>query len=37
VQLVGGPWQEGLLIAVAAQLESALPWADRRPALRQIA
>ena len=37
VQLVGGPWQEGLLIALAAQLEAALPWAERRPAMREIA
>jgi amidase len=31
VQLVGGPWQDGLLLQVAAQVEQALPWADRRP------
>lgn len=33
VQLVGGPWGEAELIRVASQLESALPWAGRRPAL----
>jgi amidase len=33
VQLVGGPWQDGLLMALAAQLERARPWAERRPAL----
>ena len=31
VQLFGRPAQEGALLAVAAQLEAALPWADRRP------
>jgi amidase len=33
VQLVGGPWQESLLIALSAQLEDAVPWVGRRPAL----
>jgi amidase len=31
VQLVGQPAGEGALPALAAQLETALPWADRRP------
>jgi amidase len=31
VQLIGRPNSEGLLLAVGAQLEAALPWADRRP------
>jgi amidase len=31
VQLFGRPAREGDLLAVAAQLEAAHPWADRRP------
>jgi amidase len=31
VQLVGRPAGEGALLALAAQLEAAMPWAERRP------
>jgi amidase len=33
VQLVGQPAQEGALLALAAQVEDAHSWADRRPTL----
>lgn len=33
VQLAGKPAQEGTLLALAAQLETARPWAERRPEL----
>jgi amidase len=36
-QLVAGPWQEASLIALAAQLEQARPWAGRTPPVAQAA
>jgi amidase len=33
VMLTAGPWQDGALIALAAQLEAARPWVSRRPPL----
>src|SRR5207244_4811741 len=36
VELVAGPWQEGLLIAQAAELERALPWFGRPPGSREV-
>ncbi len=33
VQLVGKPWGEAELLRVAAQLERAAPWRERRPAV----
>ena len=36
VQLVGGPWEEDVLLRLAAQLEQAMPWSDRRPSLPQL-
>jgi amidase len=33
VQLVGGPLEEARIVRLAAQLEEASPWSERRPAL----
>jgi len=37
VQLTAGPWQEAILISLAAQLEQAMPWADRHPPVSAVA
>jgi amidase len=37
VQLTAGPWQDAALLALAAQLEQARPWAERRAPLTQAA
>jgi amidase len=37
VQLTGAPWDEATLIRLSAQLEQALPWADRHPTLSGVA
>jgi amidase len=36
VQLVARAGREDLLIQVAAQLERAVPWADRHPAVNAV-
>jgi amidase len=36
VQLIGRPLGEGQLLAVSAQLEHALPWAQRRPEMTTL-
>ncbi len=36
VQLIGSPTREDVLLALATQLESALPWAARRPELAGV-
>jgi len=35
--LTAGPWQDGALLALSAQLERARPWAERRAPLAQTA
>jgi amidase len=36
VQLTGAPWDEATLIRLSAQLEQALPWAERHPTLSAV-
>ena len=36
VQLIGRPAGEDVLLALAAQLEQALPWASRRPPVENL-
>ena len=36
VQLAGRPAGEGELLALAAQVEAARPWAERRPPVREL-
>ena len=33
VQLISAPYREDLLFQLSAQLEIAMPWANRRPAV----
>jgi amidase len=33
--ITAGPWQEGTLVGLAAELERALPWRERVPAIAQ--